>query len=557
MKEYKAFSLVELIVWITISMILMAWVWVFVSWWINNIVLQDKIIKNTSDFRDFSKDSLWIFSRMDTRLEPKVITSTSAIIKTNKYFDNLWVSYIWEISKDWFYCSWTDIDSTITKHILIKNFLPFEEIWEDIFTNYYSTLYSTSGWFKAFYKSHTIKDNSNNILVWKDWIFWTKLWEYWTWTLLNNPTWLAYDTTKKLLYIADTWNNRILVYNNDSSSSDYKKIYKLLWEKDWLNEPMWLALYDNRLFIANSWNWEILEYSSKSTSKELDLNFKINKTINNLRNFSIEVFSWVTDITKPDDVSQFTLVWITKKHPDYLTGSDNKITYWLTNFSNNFYSQSNQTCTNNYTKYYEDWGEIIKEEITNCNTSTWTIKKYKSSNYQNISSWTNIKISTNVNFDWTDFSKIQAYYLKLTLSWSSDYYENYFPFFINWDDDLLTRNDNTLKIISSDFKYPTWITYEWWKLKVNDFWDRKEYTLTLDWVKNSWTTIWAWNFNYSKIPEDKRNDYFLNTPIANLNINYDSLKKYLNLDLTYYKQYNCYNSDEKIKRSLILSKNFK
>ena len=555
----KAFSLVELIVWIVISMILMTWVWILVSWWINNIVSQDKIIQNTWDFREFSKDSLGLFSRIDTSLEPVALTSTTALLKVNKDYDNLWVSYIWEVNRDWFYCSWSDVDSTITNHILIKNFLPFEEIGEDIFSDYNETLFSKAGWFRAFYQSHVIKDSANHIIIWKNWIFWYKLWEYWTWTYLNNPIGLAYDSTKKLLYIADTWNNRILVYNNDNSSTDYRKIYKLLDWKDWLNEPMWLALYDNRLFIANSWNWEILEYSSKtSNDKKLNLDFTINKNINNLLNFSVEVFSWVTDITKPDDTSQFILNWISKNTADYLTWSNNKLTCWLTNFSNNFSTQSNQTCSNNYTKYYVSSNEIIKEEITNCNSSTWTIKKYKSSNYQNISSWTNIKISTTISFDGTNFWLYQAYYLKLILDWESTDYEKYFPFFINWDDDLTTREDNTLKVISSDFKYPTWIEYDSItnKLKINDFWERKEYTMNLDWS-------WKWvsknlvNFNYSKIPENKTKDYFLNTPINDLKINYDSTKKYLNLDLTYYKQYNCYNLDEQIKRTLILSKSFK
>ena len=546
----KAFSLVELIVWIVISMILMTWVWILVSWWITNIVMQDKIIQNTGDFREFSKDSLWLFSRIDTRLEPVWITSTQALVKVNKDFNKLWVSYIGEVTKDWFYCSWTDVDSTITKHILIKNFLPFEEIWEDIFSDYTKTLYSESNWFKAFYKSHVIKDNLNNIVVWKPWIFWIKLWDNWLNTYLDNPTGLVYNSSENLLYISDTGNNRILVYETDT-----KKIYKLLDEKDWINQPLWLALNDNTLYIANSWNWEILEYTSKyTTDKKLNLDFIINKNITNLLNFSIKVYSWVTDITKPDNTNQFNLTWISKKTPDYLTWSDNEIVYWLTDFWNNFSTQSNQTCSSNYTKYYVQSNEIIKEEINDCNTNTWTIKKYKTSSYQSISSWTNIKISTTI--DWDNFSLYQAYYLKLLLDWESDDYENYFPFFINWDNDLTTREDNTLRVVSNDFKYPSWIEYSWWKLKINDFWDRKEYSINLDWTWKSQTNLLT-NFDYTKVLYDKKLDYFLNTPIKNLDISYDTTKKYLNLKLDYYKQYNCYNTDEKIVRSMILSKSFK
>ncbi len=556
MKKYKAFSLVELIVWITISMILMAWVWVFVSWWINNIVLQDKVIKNTADFRDFSKEMLWLFSRIDTRLEPKIITSTSALLKVDKSFDSIWVSFIWEENRDWYYCSWAWVDSTITKHIVVKNFLPFEEIGEDIFKNNgFTDSLSWNSWnFNSFYRTHIIKENWN-IIIWIYWIFGRKIWDYWTWAYLNNPTWLAYDSAKKLLYISDTGNNRILVYNNDSSSSDYRKISKLLWEQDWLKEPMGLVLHNNDLYIVNSWKWEILKYSSKSTSKKLNLDLDINKNINNLKNFSIKIFTWITNISKPDSTSQFTLNWISKKSPDYLTWTNDTLTYWLTNFSNNFNTQSNKTCSSNYVKYYEESWDMIKEEIQNCNSSTGTLKKYKTSSYQNISSWTNIKISTSVDFDWTDFSKNQNYYLKLTLSGSSTF-SKYFPFFVNWDDDLLTRNDNTLEVISNNFKYPTWIKYNWWKLYINDFWDRKEYSINLDWTwKSTASNLSA--FNYSKIKDYKYFDYILKSPIKKLELSYDLSKKYFSFLLKYYKQYNCYDSDQRIDRTLILSKSFK
>ena len=263
----KWFSLVELIVGITISIVLMVWVWVLISGWINNVVLQEKVLWNQEDFRDFSKDLLSLFSRIDSgswKFEPKWLTSTQVLVKVLWNYDQIWVSFIWEEIKDSYYCSWSDLEDSKTKHIIVKNFLPFEEIWEDIFNNFNNTLSWTDNWFKSFYKEHIIKDDSNNIIVWKDWIFGYQLWEYWTWTYLNNPTGLAYDSYNNLLYISDTGNNRILVYDTNT-----KKIDKLLDEKDWLNEPTWLSLsWSSVLFISNSWNWEILEYLSKSSSKK-------------------------------------------------------------------------------------------------------------------------------------------------------------------------------------------------------------------------------------------------------------------------------------------------
>ena len=554
----KAFSLVELIVWITISIILMVSVWVLISGWIANITRQEKVIKESSNYREFLKNAFSVFSSVSKKFDP-IITSSWVLLKTNQIYDNIWFSFIWVEKKDSYYCSWAWVDSTITNHLEIKHFLPFEEVWEDIFSDFSKTLYSNSNGFKAFYKNNIITDSSLNIIIWKKWIFWDKIWEYWTWTLLNSPTGIAYDSTHKLLFISDTWNDRILVYNNDSSSPDYKKIYKLLDSKDWLDEPTWLAFYNRVLYIANSWAWKIFAYHSKSSAnKKMNLNFKINKNINNLKNVKIEVFDNIDSITKPDSTSQFSFSWITKKSSDYLTWSNNKLTYWFSDFWDNFETQNNKHCFSNYTKYYESWWDIIKEEIQDCSWWpfwTWTLKKYRSLYFQNISSGTNIWISTIVNFDWNDFTQTWAYYVKLTLSWASDSYKNYFPFFINWDNDFFTRKDNSLEVISKDFKYPTWLKIVSWKLKVVDFLDRKVYKMDLDWTHKTQVSILNW-FNFSKIPFDKTKDFILDLPIKNISANYDNTKKYFSLKVDYYKKYNCYNLDDKIKRTLIFTKNF-
>jgi len=545
----KAFSLVELIVWIVISMILMTWVWILVSWWITNIVMQDKIIQNTGDFREFSKDSLWLFSRINTRLEPVWITSTSALVRVYKDYDKLWVSYIGEVTKDWFYCTWTDVDSTITKHILIKNFLPFEEIGENIFDNYSKTLYSEANWFKSFYKSHIVKDNSNHIIIWKFWVFWTKLWDNWLDTYLNNPTWLAYDSTNNLLYIADTGNNRILAYNLST-----QEIYKLLDEKDWLNEPIGLAFNDEVLYITNSWNWEILEYSSKNHTNNPDLILTW-ITQNSINKFEIEFLSWTINLTNPDSINDFTFTPNVKNSNDFVKINDsdkNKLKYY---FISSLQSESHQSdCT-----AWNQWKYVVNASDVPIKCSSTEVWTWQLANLNNIS-FNDQKIEiTDIKPNFTDS---KSYYVKLNLYNNNTLkYENYFPYFTKWDDDLTTRENNTLKIISNDFKYPTWIEYDSTnnKLKINDFWDRKEYWLTLVWVKDSWINIWAWNWNfdYTKIPENKKLNYFLNTPIENLDISYDISKKYLNIQLDYYKQYNCYNTDEKVVRSMILGKSFK
>ncbi len=550
MTQKQAFTLVELIVGVMISMILMVGIGVLVSGGINNLVLQEKVMKNTSHFIDFSKDLNELFFRIDTNFKPKdTITWTSTLVKVKQNYDKIWVSYIWEIEKDWVYCSWTDIDSTITKHILIKNFLPFEEVWEDIFDNFSWTLYSKVDNFKAFYKSHVIKEGTD-IIIWKSWIFWDKLWEYWTWTYLNNPTGLAYDSGKKLLYIADTGNNRILVYNNDSTSPDYKKIYKLLWEKEWLNEPMGLAFYDWVLYITNSWNWEILEYSSKEilNNPNLILTWITQSSINK---FEIEFLSGNIELSSPNSINDFSFTPNRKNTDDFVKINDsnkNKLKYY---FISSLQSESHQSdCT-----AWNQWKYVVNSSDVpiKCSSTeiwTWRLANLKTTSFSD----QEIEIS-NIN---PNFSDKKNYYIKINLILDNTIKnELYYPYFTNWDKNLFTRDNNVLKVISNAFKYPTWISYDTTnnKLKINDFWDRKQYSINLDWTWKSQTKTLTY-FDYTKILEDKKRDYFLTTPIDKLKLNYSNFKKYLSLELTYFKQYNCYNLDQKIKRNIVLGKSF-
>jgi hypothetical protein len=542
--DKKAFSLVELLVWIMISMILMVWVWVLVSGWINNIVTQDKILENTADFREFSKNNLDLFSRINTRLEPKILSSTTALVKVWKNFDSLGVSFIWTQNLDSFYCSGIDVDSSITEHMEIKNFLPFEEIWEDIFNNFSQTLYWETSWFKSFYRSHIIKDSANNIIVWKFWVFWRSLDKYWTWTYLNNPTGLAYDNSKKLLFIADTGNNRILVYNNNSSSSDYKKIYKLLNEKDGLNQPMWLAFYDNVLYIANSWNWEILEYSSKNISNNPKLTLTW-ITKNWINKFEIEFLSGSIFLTNPDNLVDFSFSPNIKNNLDYFFLKDNKIKYFFISSLNSDSSQSDCIAWNQGKYVLNSSDNPIKCSSTE--VWTWQLANLSTKNLNNQT----IEIS-DIKPSFTDN---KSYYIKLNLYKDNNLkYEKYFPYFVNWDEDLTTREDNTLNLISNDFKYPTWIKYDSWKLKINDFWDRAEYSINLNLAWKTNTRNLA-NFEFSKIPFYENRDFRLYTPISKLIIDYNN--QFLSLKLDYFKQYNCYNLDQKVIRSFVLGKNFK
>ncbi len=126
----KAFSLVELIVWITISMILMVSVGIFVNSWMQNIFIQQAAINNASNLNDFAKDVYNTFWNLENTWSIH-LTNSWIVIKSAREFDKWWFSYVWITQIDEYFC-WNDSEESITNHVYIKNFIPFEESGESI-----------------------------------------------------------------------------------------------------------------------------------------------------------------------------------------------------------------------------------------------------------------------------------------------------------------------------------------------------------------------------------------------------------------------------------------
>lgn len=290
---YKAFTLVELIVSISLSIVLMVAVGMFLTDWVKNITLQKKILENNSLISDFSQIISNEFDSISLYETWFLWSQTWVLFKMDKSYDKWWFMYLWEKSFSWFYCSWS------TNHIIIKNFIPFEKDAWDIFSwyNYDDWTYKTSffswtilKWASIFtwtyfwasdlvfwawndmYVSDTLnhvilkfdKTNTNimpQIVLWKSSIFWYKQVNSDTWTLvsLNNPTGLAYDSVDNILFVADTLNDRILYLSGWLA-------YTLLDRYDSLREPTWLYYEAWNLYISNSGAWEILVYSGGTDS---------------------------------------------------------------------------------------------------------------------------------------------------------------------------------------------------------------------------------------------------------------------------------------------------
>lgn len=251
MKNKKALSLVELIVWVTISMLIMVSIWVFLSSWLKNIFIQEKSIWNIleiNDFYDYLQKTVWNF---DKNLE--IFEWESTIFQRKTEYDEWWFSFIWQIEKDDFCKNWIK-----TNHIFVKNFIP--NSWD----------YKETSWnFSTNQKENSVFE-VNKKIIWNGFFGKNfKNWEFWENVALNWPTWITGKWN--FLYISDTLNNRILKYHKPS-----KKVYNFLSEEDWLDLPTWLYFDNENLLIANSWKWEILEYKNYE-KYENELNFSLNE----------------------------------------------------------------------------------------------------------------------------------------------------------------------------------------------------------------------------------------------------------------------------------------
>lgn len=515
----KAFSLIELIIWITISMLLMTSIWVFVSSGMKNIFNWQRVLENTNSFSIFSDKLINNLNLIQSWSLNFINTWSWMLLKRSLYFREWWFTYIWTEYLSWVYCE-DNSDSYYTNSVYIKNFIPFEEKNEDIFSDYSLVLSSkivNVSWniYKTFQKENrvAVKNWSNwDTVIWK-WIFWNEFieWNFWTWVYLNSPTWIATDWTN--IFVSDTLNNRIIYLDVSTNKS-----YILLDESDWLNEPTWLYYEDNTLYISNSLNWEILRYSSSdvyANNPNLTISWINVNWINR-----IEVLFYKNNwdpyyISSPTDKNDITFLNLLK-NDDYLLRNLNKLEYYFVNYNWGIYSEP--SCI--WTEERIVWWNPIK-----CISSwTWQTSNYANKDFND----TNITINNIL----PEITSTWSYYVNLKLfDWITEKYSEYFQYFIKSDDNLTTPGDNTLSVLYSWLNYPTWIWWTW---------------------NTDYNVFWDWNYDDLSYQSW---DYLLDTPIESLNITNNN--DLLTLILKYYKNYNCYNLDENIAKTFITKKNLK
>lgn len=577
----QAFTLIELLVWITISMILMVSVSLFVSSGIQNILTQEKVLNNNPEFIGGMKQLHNSLKNIRTTNSFSwTFWSSGALFLTNKEYDRGWLTFIWEKSLSGIYCE-TDSEYSDTKHLIIKKFIPFEWIDADIMstsntynynnittlikTNYFSGTIQKSSidfnweyyWPTDAYTNGTIlyvSDTLNNTILEFDYSsplqtgsiiigkqipgdnFSESMLA--TGALLNNPTGLTMADGK--LLIADTLNNRILYLSGTT-------IHKLLDENDWLSEPTGLFYddTDKALYISNSGKGEVLKYASNSTPKNLNFSFQVDKNINNLQKLELEFLPDTTNISYPSDTVHFNFNSTLNKYSDYFTWSTNTISYYFSNFWSHFDTQSWIPCWGNWSTYSIDWSwDVIRDTISWC-SGTGTLRKYRTNTYQDISSWSTIKITTPFEITGWWISNNGNYYTKITLSWNSwDRFETLEYHYTNSDNSIFTKDDNTLETIIAWIWYPTGIEKLGNEIRVNDSLNRERITyniLTESIIKDSSVLQ---DFTYEKLqnlPYNKYSDTLIKTPIKSFEIqkSWDLISS----KLKYYKSFHCYNSD--------------
>lgn len=550
--QKKAFSLVELIVSISISMVLMVSIGILLSSWVQNILKQEKIISQTTHFWENISQ---IYENFNNVSWEKIFSSSSWVLFRMKQNFNTWgFWYLWSVDQNGVYCP-IDSQNPTTKHLIWKNFIPYEEIWEDFLDDFSQTQISDAWVFTVSTKNHHVMQGTTKIM-WGE-TFWNTFENGANATdiLLNSPTWIV--NAEWGFFLSDTLNHRIIFYKEGIVSL-------VLDHFDGLVEPTGLAYKDESLYIANSGKWEILKYSSEVFSDNPQLNIDFSPDTN-LWNFNrLEVsFTWANmDVNGPINTDDFNFSGnIFIQNEDYTRIENGKLEYFFSDFSNSSSIISNGVilwCTNSTTYNVNPQYEVEKLETSCISSQTGSIMKYTGSISFPLNTWEKYEISIdNIS---PHFSGSGNYLSEVT------FYENntkrntqLFPYFTQWTGKISDEKFNTLEIIANNLKYPTGISIDGNDLLVNESLARKQLRINLE-TKNISENQNLENFSdtwFSQLEFNEMTDILLEFPLKNIDFNFDETEKYLWGKINYYQYLNCYNPDENIQKTFLFWKNMK
>ena len=252
----SAFTLIELLLSITIAAILFVGILIFVSSSMRQNIIQEKMLKSLTQKWDFSDEFtqilgktssvVWSWSTSDgTGVLLRLHGDIPFALVSTETFTGLCDSY----------SGAENADGSGTK-LTLKTFITL------------NNPHTSWGWYTLDQTGNIISSGSETIGTWAQGDTLTSSWET---TELHFPS--AIVGTGNILYIADTLNNRILTYDTTT-----KTITKLLDTNDGIYLPVDILLSGNSLLIANAGNGKILAYQDGSgSSSYFSQEFKVSK----------------------------------------------------------------------------------------------------------------------------------------------------------------------------------------------------------------------------------------------------------------------------------------
>ncbi len=291
----KGFTLIEILIAVTISTLLMVSVMVFIWSSLKSNTKSQKILVSLNSNSDFEQKLLdmvntisWSWVMMSWSLFSNY--GNSIFLSTS----NPWspIAFIW-IKTSTGYCDayWTSATQTWTvQKLILKELLP-------------ANSHQTSWWYSIDW------GNSSVIQGWIR-VIWT--WNAWDSITQNTPLATELSSPNAIfysswfLYIADSGNNRILAYD-----TLLKKIDVVADSTNGIYSPTDIYLTGSKLYVANSWKWNIitLKDGSAASGNNPVFNFKLTRNLN-VDGIQIE-FDWISNVISPINASDFSFSWIT------------------------------------------------------------------------------------------------------------------------------------------------------------------------------------------------------------------------------------------------------
>ena len=555
MYSKKGFTLVELIVWVTISMLLMVSIWMLVSSGMQNILKQQKIMNKNSLLSTTVGDFYNGFENITQSWWHIYSYNSWAIFKINQNISKWWFAYLWVSAHTNRYCM-DDSEFPSLNYLTWKSFIPYEEIWEDIFDNFSdieSQTVTSGSTYIVDTINHQVLEDGIRIVWWDVYGHEINHGSSWLETRLNNPTWIT--LAEWGFFLSDTLNNRILFYQNWN-------IYLILDQSDGIFQPTWLFYHNatNSLYIANSWKWEILKLSSEilSNSPDVHIDFSPINDANSISRIQFE-FPDFTGTLAPISTSDITSNNI-NHWTWYITINNNIVDFYFSDYRN-----ISQPITNGFIPWCTDsdsytlnWSTPERHIYTCSSTNTGTHQIHSGNIYQNMLS--NSQYQIWINNITSDFSGAGTKLVNITLYNNSTIrYQDTFRYFTQWDGIINNLENTQLSVVITWLWYPTWLNITSAnRLEINDFINREQYSYDLNDIAtfNTYNLNDFSDINIDNIPFDNSVDTILENPIADININYNSVDKFLSNNITYYQYLNCYNPEEFSKKTIILQKNF-